>query len=496
MGHNRRMAAGAPAPQTPPPPVARPWLLAAGLVAVAGVLARWASAQGDLWLDEIWSMHLALEAETPAGVFTRLHHDNNHHLNTLWFMLLGDGRPPVWYRLPAMLAVLGAVALVARGPIPGGAAARPVAVVLFSGSWFLVHYGSEGRGYALVVLFALASWQALARFLDTRRRRWAAAFALAGLLALLSHLTFAFVLAGLYAWLAAALVRARQDAAAAPWRSPLALALLAAPGLGLAGLWAVDLRQMLIGGGPDYVALDVLRELGRTVFAVPAGPAELLLAVLVAMMAWEVAAMARAKDPQWAFWAVALLVAPASLLAVRRPVFLAPRYFSFAVPFALLLVSASLARLLCFGRAGRVAVVLSLLAFVVVGAGPVTRLVKEGRGHYRAAVALMAARTEGPVVSVGGENNFRDLAVLDYYWSAAAPKDLGYVTAGNWTERAPEWVLRHQAAPGLQAPQVYAAVNGRTYVLAGVFPHGGLSGWTWAVYRMAEADSTPAARSE
>jgi hypothetical protein len=488
------MSAGQTEPPAAEPRIPRAWLLGAGLVALAGVLARWRAAQGELWLDEIWSVHLAMEAETPLGVFTRLHHDNNHHLNTLWFMLLGDGHRSLLHRIPALLASLGAVALVARGPIPGGAAARPLAVVAFSWSWFLVHYGSEGRGYALLMLFALAAYQALERLLATGRRKWAVAFAVAGLLALLSHLTFAFVLAGLYAWAGLALLRGRGQApAASALRSPATLALLALPGAGLVAIWAVDVRHLLIGGGPDYAVLEVLRELGRTAFAVPEGPAVLLLIALVAAMVFEVAAMARAREPQWAFWAVALVLAPAVLLTVRRPVFLAARYFSFAVPFVLLLVSAFLARCVRSGRIGRVAVALLTLSFVVASTGPIARLMVDGRGHYREAIAFLAANTAGPVISVGGDNDFRDSTVLHYYENAAAPKEVDYVTAGHWTATAPCWLLRHQAALGVRSPQALSGVNGRMYVLAGVFPYAGVSGWAWEVYRLAEGDSTPVA---
>lgn len=117
----------------------------------AGALAlRVAGAQGDLWLDEIWSL-AHVDGGSPIDVFTSIHHDNNHHLNSLWLVLVGSHQPPMLYRVPAVAAGTATVLLLASMR-PGGR----VAAVLAASSSFLVHYDSEARGYALAALFCVA----------------------------------------------------------------------------------------------------------------------------------------------------------------------------------------------------------------------------------------------------------------------------------------------------------------------------------------------------
>ena len=88
----------------------RPWLIAAALLIGAAGL-RIAAANNDLWLDEIWSLRLAGQVKSPWDVFTSIHHDNNHYLNTLWMWAVGPDRRPLVYRLPSLLAGTAAVAI-------------------------------------------------------------------------------------------------------------------------------------------------------------------------------------------------------------------------------------------------------------------------------------------------------------------------------------------------------------------------------------------------
>ena len=53
------------------------------IVAVAALL-RARSAMNDLWMDEIWSVELVRELHSPLEIFTKIHHDNNHYLNSLF----------------------------------------------------------------------------------------------------------------------------------------------------------------------------------------------------------------------------------------------------------------------------------------------------------------------------------------------------------------------------------------------------------------------------
>src|SRR5882757_2275379 len=70
-------------------------------IVLAVVLRFWASLD-NFWLDEIWSWMMAAQLKSPLEVVTRLHHDNNHYVNTFVLYVLGGDAPTYLYRLPAV----------------------------------------------------------------------------------------------------------------------------------------------------------------------------------------------------------------------------------------------------------------------------------------------------------------------------------------------------------------------------------------------------------
>lgn len=87
----------------------------AALIGLSGLalILRLAAAQGELWLDEIWSLTLISGLQRWWDVFWRISHDNNHFLNSAWLLIagpeasvltrrafsiaLGVASPPVWF---------------------------------------------------------------------------------------------------------------------------------------------------------------------------------------------------------------------------------------------------------------------------------------------------------------------------------------------------------------------------------------------------------------
>ena len=78
-----------------------------------GALLRLVNLPRDFWLDEVWSWGLAAELDGLGGVFTAIHHSNNHHLPTLWMLVLGPDAPVWAYRLPSYLAGVATIPLAA-----------------------------------------------------------------------------------------------------------------------------------------------------------------------------------------------------------------------------------------------------------------------------------------------------------------------------------------------------------------------------------------------
>jgi hypothetical protein len=455
----------------------------AALVAVGSAL-RLLGARGDLWLDELWSIGLAGEAGSLLGVFTRLHHDNNHHLNTLWLMLIGPGASPLAYRIPALVAGAGTIVVAAFTPIHGGRAERLAITTLVALSYFLVHYGSEARGFAPALLFGMLAYHALQRYLRPGGRpAWVAVYAIAATLGLASHATFVFLLAGATAW---AVLWIGFHWRAARWPTA-ALALLLVPVAAAGALWWVALRHLVIGGGPPSDLRGALRELSRATLGLPSGPIELVAVLAWGAAALELLALAWQRDARAVFFAGTIVVAPAATLLWRRPEYLAPRYFAIPAVFLLLLLGAALGRLAAMGRAGRAVFAVAALVLACTSIASDVRLARLGRGDFRGGVEFILASSPGPFTTVGSDNDWRNPVVLeDQLQRLGAMGRIRYLPIDSWTPSAPAWVLVHDDAVPPRPEPFLTGPNLRTYALVQVFPYAGLSGWNWFVYRLTD----------
>jgi hypothetical protein len=456
----------------------RGWWWVAGAVVVAGGLLRALAARGELFVDEITSLAMAKGA-TASAVFTSIRSYGNHHLMTLWLLVAGPSAEPIVVRLPAVLAGMATLLLVAARWLPFRRLETLVWLVWLSVSWILVHYGSEARGYSLAVCLAVGAFAALDRYLATRRRSWAALFALATSLGLLSQLTFLFVLAPLAAW-AATDALLRRDARRL---DPALLAAFAAPAATLATLWVMNLREGYISGGPDWQPWSLVREFFRATLGLPKGPLELLGILAVGSVGWEVVLRARERRADAAFFGT-LFLAPVVVVAWVRPSYLAPRYFIVVVPFFLLLLACSVARLARRYAWGRIAAAAAVLVVATGSLAFDARLVRYGRGAYRDAMRYLLRESPPGEVQVASDSDFRDLVLLSFYAPGLPGGDrFAYLPRLAWSGDAPLWLLHEEFDEDAPPIRDRVGPGGRRYVLAEEFPFAGLSGWSWHVYR-------------
>ncbi|HEX5258214.1 MAG TPA: hypothetical protein VFW35_05470 [Sphingomicrobium sp.] len=162
---------------------------------------RIAAGRGGMWTDEAWSVVYAAQARDVLGVFTRINHDNNHHLNTLWLQAVGMQASPLLARAPAILAGTLTIPVAALLFLRRSAVGAVAAAGLFAISPIMVIYGSEARGYALMMLAALVMILLVAEAVEGRAgsvTRWI--MALTAALGMLSQLTMAAPLVLLTLW--------------------------------------------------------------------------------------------------------------------------------------------------------------------------------------------------------------------------------------------------------------------------------------------------------
>jgi len=460
-------------------PPATYWAVLGGIVA-AGAAARLLAARGELWLDEIWSLRFAQMIASRVGVFTELHHDNNHHLNTFYLSWIGETSVWILYRLHSLAAGIGTIVLAAVIARRAGDRAALTAGLFTSGSFLLILYSSEARGYSLAVFFAFLAVVMADRAQSTGRLwwAWAGGFGLVSTLGILSHLTFLHAYVGLVAWTGwRGLQRPRQP----HWPRQLA-ALHLIPLAGLAALYWVDLRHMVIGGGPPFTVVEtVARTLSLAIGGPVAGSLRGLMVIAAIVLAVaSIVAVRRSGSNLWILFA-ATLMAPAVMLATVPTSVLFERYFLVATACALLsagwlaAIVARRSRLVWWG----------LVALFLIGnASQTWRLIERGRGSYVPAVTHMVTEARRKTITVGSNHDFRVGRVLAFHLSfVPGGERIRYQPAGTWTPAGPEWLLRQSKDADFVPELEITTEGGRQYTLERVYRSAGLSEWHLALYR-------------
>ena len=468
----------------------RPALILLGLILMAGAGLRLWAAVGDLWIDEIWSLDniaLARASARPGDWLALFFHDNTHALNTAYLAivdaLIGPDGPPFAYRAFSLATGFASVCVTAaigwrRGPLEG-----LLAAALVGFSYPMIHYAGEARGYAPMLLAGLAAYGILERHLDTPTPRRAAAFIAVSLLGLAAHLTFAVVLGGLGLWAAVVLFQRPGP----PVHTIARLCILFGPQIIAVTFYgAIAVNNLVFGGGAMVPAIDALGDMAELTFgANPDGRGSVTLAIAVGIgcVVWW---LRRRGETEWTFFAFVVVAYPLGVVLIDPATGLAPRYFLASALFALITAARGLAVLLEGGRWARAAAG-GLLAMVLIGnALLLGKFFTAGRGHYADAVAFIA-KAGTPPVRFAGYHPFSIEKVTAYHANRTGLTGaIRFVAAVEDTREPAElFIDGHFNGP---PPQISRAVGGglKRYRLRAVFPHWGLSGNTWGVYRLAD----------
>ena len=467
-----------------------------GIVAatVAGSLLRIVMAQGDLWLDEAWSLKLVAGISSPWAVFWEISHDNNHFLNSFWLSWLGPEAPAWAYRMPSVVFGTLAIPLAAGIGWRRGRAGAVVAAWFVALSMPLVIYGSEARGYAGLVaslLVAIASFEpafddvVAGQTPGRSRATWILGLSIG--FGTLCHLTMLAAPAVL--GLAAAL---RLKSSGRPLRicidltttllGPSLVCLLPAMAAIVAGI--AYRGGFEYGGVMPFTTSDFIGGFGG-ILRLTLGFPDLLPTVVVFLVASAlilVAFLVDGIDPLLRSVGIAgLVVLPAGMAAAHLPNLIFPRYF--LVPgLVILLIEADLIGRL-WDRASRRSRFLaaSLLCATTLGqAAADLSAVVAGRGASGEALSIMA-REGRPVYS--SDSRFKSETVAE----VAARRQhiaLTYVAADEFCSDVPDWYI---VTNGEAAAPLSLTINQGSCLVAfakrATFPASALSGMRWILYR-------------
>lgn len=393
------------------------YIVLGAIAAIALALRIWA-AHGALWLDEAWSAVFAHEAATPASVFFRINHDNNHHLNSLWMQLTGWGAPPLLTR--SLSIITGTLTVIIAGLIGArhGLLEAALTAGLFAISPIMVNYSSEARGYAPMVLALVCAIWLIDRWLSDRSRPPPARMlGLVTMLGMLAHLTMLFGLAALAAWSLFSLIRtlplrtAIHDFGVLMTRAVLgAFSILAIVTIAALGSPSGHFE---VGSYTPYTGRILIEGVSLmfayTVGIPPQAPPSIIMGILIIL---TLAAMCLLSPrDRLPFYAVAIFGLPLAVAILHIGNSGYPRYYLVtSVAYLLLLADASAIAL----RHATWQRLIAMLGLLAIGAGSVAlnaRLVAHSRGDPGPAIDAMIRRfPSGTTVLIG---QLRDKAVIE-----------------------------------------------------------------------------------
>jgi hypothetical protein len=453
----------------------------AGLILLA-VTVRVIATHNDLWLDELISLRTARALKTPWQIFTSVHNDNNHYLNTLYLYLVQKQSAAV-YRY---LSLLWGAALVPAGYWLLARRSRLEAAILsglIACSYPLIHFSSEARGYSGAALGTVLACAALSRWIapaEKRGRKLLLGLVYSGalMLALLSHLTAGLV------WLALAL------------GSLLVVARRPDPGKWIARWCALNLAPCCLAAVLYFYDLRFFAELGGSPMSVPHGLSRLLALGLgwPARDAWSVWFLAlplvlviigrlvqeeKAGEPLAVLLALACLLPPLGALLLQ-PSFFSPRYVLVILPFLYAAIAIVLARLGAT-RTGRIALTGLLALFLAGQASLYAGFLRVGRGDFRGALEYIVRHTSEPRIIVASSQDFRAGVELSYFAPRVVNKQLLYVQGDN-RALAPDWYILHQEGYEAPGPEVLNTPGQPAWYRRAYFGAAELAGQAFTIY--------------
>ncbi|RWP79584.1 hypothetical protein [Mesorhizobium sp.] len=453
--------------------------LAIFAIVVAGLVLRLLGARGDLWLDEIWSFSLIEPLTSINQIFWRVNHDNNHFLNSAYLYLIGPDTSPLLQR--GLSIAFGASTIVAAAAVPCGRWAMISTSLLFAVSYPMVHYGSEARGYAGLVLFTLLSVVFLERWLD-KRGSSVIALAAAILLGLLSHLTMIEMVPVLVAWTTWVtwLRTERIGRTLADVGLTFTPAVLAVLPLAICVVVGAQLSGFVVGGVSPFSFQAFAKGYGGVIRYLLGPPSWIGDWACIAAACGMVCISAGIwRDRRASLYVIGIVGLPALMCAANLPNLQIPRYFIVSGTLLLLWTGEMLGRGFDAGGFKRY---LAAGALAVMMSGSISSLLQfyeYGRGSYASIVGQM---TQNGATTYASNHDFRTAMVVDYF-AARTGRQAWFVPKDELCIRRPAWLIM-EGDPDIQSKRVEpASACALAYERTDASRNWGLSGLSWTLYR-------------
>lgn len=437
---------------------------------------------GDLWFDEIWSFEWSQASTSPWDLLTRIHHDNNHVLNSLWLKLMGGHTSPLIYRSLSLGCGVASLLLIRRLSHSINRDTGWISLLLTACSFPLILYFSEARGYAPAIACGLACTTVLMGTPATPSWGRAAIFWFVCAAGILAHATFLTILLTLGLWKLVSTLCCRPkktaDLAGLPrW--------FLAPALFSIAFYLIFIIKMEIGGGPKYPTLEVLGQYSGYALGLPVNPSWSLASIAFFLLTVAISIVWAMPGKIAGIKGIFIILPISAWLTylVARPSVMYFRYFIVILPFFYICISCLLAKMIGHAHAKwRYAACIALICYIAGQTPHLTKLATLGRGGYQKALAYIAENPDQKQ-TVTSDHDFRNRKLIDYYVrQSKAGNEIHYVPRNLARRGEIGWLILHtQDEIAGVAPKIYTPVG--PFELAKTYPYAGVSGWNWIVYR-------------
>jgi hypothetical protein len=436
----------------------------------------------DFWLDEIWSLFLALRSKNLFEIATT-HYDNNHLLNTFYLYFLGMRDEWISYRLFAFFSGVGSLIMTYLIFRNKEKRALLTSLLLVSFSALHIVYSTEARGYGPMLFFALLTFYLFQKMKKEKAWIYIIGFNASAVLGFLSHFTYIHLYAGLAAWqiydMYASKMKLRKGIIEFTTCNLV-------PGLLVVFLYISHIRYIGIGGGPRFGTLELwTRIFSQFVGYFDSHILSLIgLATFIGIFVFEVTYLIKTKNSLWVFYLVSLILSPALLFIIKKPDCVYVRYMLVNIFVFLFLMSQFFSRIYKNRKFGKF-LYFGFLGFYLLGNGiHIKNLFDEGRGHYLDALKYIESHTRRETIIISSDYDFRTKMMIGFYSKYIRSKRLLYFTENSWsfdgsTDR-PEWVITHDFARKPQVPSSVGPKGG--YLWEKSYFYAGFSGWNWHIY--------------
>lgn len=458
------------------------------LAITLSILLRFQGLFHDLWLDEIVAFRLVFKLSSPVQIFTRLFHDGNHHLISLYIYLVGTTIPCVWikYRFLSFVLGIGTVMLsiLLLKKIFSNIVPRVIAIMLMVTSFPLVVYSSEVRGYSPAIFFAILSLYLLIEYCE-KKKLWASIlFKISFVLGFLFQATFIYISLGLFMLYLHHLNRKSIKGKQMFYEIfnlfflPIAIVL---------AVYVPFITHLEIGGWPRNSISDVITRFSSFICGNPGySPFASILAILLIFTLINEIRFLLKKNLDLGVFALGISILPIVVLVLRlsQIYFILSRYFVILVPFYIMLISHALYRLWDKGGWRKI---FSCIIIMLILSGNVKRDINfliAGRGQYLKALSYIYQNTNSSEITISSDHDFRNSTILRFY-CAFIPKDkkVSYVSSAGALDGEMEWYIMHSFERRPQIP-LSLRFNNASYVLKKSYLfNNDISGCHWYVYQ-------------